>query len=1702
MYLFKKLLQCVIALFLIGSSVIMAENKPDRVRIAIFDESGFPGKSKRSIDWFKKTLSEAGMQVSIVGLKEIQNPLYFSCEKYDTIIFPHGGYVPLDAEEGLGRFMSKGGTVIIAGDIFGRFPYPDDVKAQYEKLSREFQTRRSFQIEEYGNFLMKNGLEQGCFLRYSPNTGKWIAPVAYLFFHNFMPKKIMDEFELCGWPNYSAFLNPRPFNEALVINPLLKSKLQGFPESILPETEVKKNKEKDLFRVQKISIGTGSTGVYNYNILIPLYRFTAPSGCKYPSFESAGNQEEDCNTDFFIYRYHDYVHNGATLIVLGKAGSVLFESEKGEDVLIGLLKLAESVLPGEFPAGYYRSFHLADKLISDFNRENIQLCSKLFKYATALYRNNDTETFDSAVKLWEEQKKTFNDINSKYVTLSQFRNRNTLADKAQIDSFISSCKLEIEKSQNLDRQYSAKLASIIRPPQVIEAKHPFKELIWEFATAPIGAFLSNDFFRKIKEMGINKAPLVSMDWEKSSEVYDTASVSSGYRMFSHTIPHAARKEFNMGILNPLTGQVSYKKETWFNSPDAWEKYESEISWFLKKAQSQKGIATISYGDERDMEWSLWDDYMRERFLKYLQGKYNTINNLNNAWGTAHTDFSQIQLPLKRPESQPEHALWEDWTRYREVYRFQEEVIPEIRIAKKYAPNLIHWYYGSYNMQGIHPANGINYYETGKLLNPASMEGNFTPQAEILNADICGFQKKVIISEWGTFYFPPAGDRAQIDLLKESIWNSVNWGMIACHTFIGWQNNSNFITPDGLIQPLGYQIKELNQDFKFIKHIYLDGDREEVPIRIVYSPTTRRHTSWPDIEKDKSLEEVSGYYDALRSLHYQARAIDEQAIMEGKLPKETKVIIVPQVTYMNSELFQKLGEFVKSGGILITTIDSGSFDEYGNRKDYLLSMAGVSCNPSASQKVGGIKISTFAKDVSALNAVFPENSKAVLSYDDGKAAGILSTVEKGKLLVLGFPFGREYNSVLKKDPAPALALLKKILDSVGIEQDYICSDDHLVVRPWNYCGDKYLMLNYLQRSEMIVKKESKGFPLKKTSGLIQFDFSIRGSFDVDDYLSGQKLQTSFDGTFTIVKGIIENPGGAVYKLIPATNKKISAVASKKEQIIAQQTPEASSQNLKAHALPFEGRLFWGEGKVKLGDYTFSSDIVTEGGWSGKFYATIELNGKAVKKECKKGETVKFRFLEKTLILECEDVVSVMPCNIKCRISEIKNAPSSSGCRIREENFHGQASIVMENDYVFARILPGLGGRIIELKHGKDYPNNMFCDTKAISTGLSNSWMNYGGMEENAGGYPGPCWNIPFKYKIMENSNERIVLKLEKSTPIRWAVETAKKREGYNSFEKTFTIETGKAVLTVKIRQYNENPREDTLTLRTHPLFNIGGDVNSADILYFPDINNSVVKIPYRSKTSTQVKNNGSWCVFMDGNQKTGIVQTFEKNAVSELYTWMGESGYNVELVYDLFKTPGGKYVDFDYNIGMINGLSGISGFSENTAVDIIPEGNGIYGKQQKVKFIIDAASLENTKLKMVPMIKNKKGELITEFKPIETAVMPEDSSHSLIEWNTADLPDGIYTFTVSISDSTEKVFQIHAKFKLAGESTEQAQKKIKFYRAKIDDMKKLYPKNNDNALRDKIVKGSITLNELEEAIKTNDRSKIEVLFGSLDEIVKK
>ena len=172
--------------------------------------------------------------------------------------------------------------------------------------------------------------------------------------------------------------------------------------------------------------------------------------------------------------------------------------------------------------------------------------------------------------------------------------------------------------------------------------------------------------------------------------------------------------------------------------------------------------------------------------------------------------------------------------------------------------------------------------------------------------------------------------------------------------------------------------------------------------------------------------------------------------------------------------------------------------------------------------------------------------------------------------------------------------------------------------------------------------------------------------------------------------------------------------------------------------------------------------------------------------------------------------------------------------------------------------------------------MFSNEKLVAQGSGDTWVDFGGMEENAGSWPGYFWNAPFEYKITKNSPNEVEVVL---------LRTKSQKNKPSALEKVYALKKGSAKLRVRNRMYNAREGKDTLKLRTHPGMSVGGDVSPSDTFFYPT-GQTAKAVPYSANRDHAFANEGAWLAVFDGDRKKGVVQEFARERVGGLYMYMG------------------------------------------------------------------------------------------------------------------------------------------------------------------------------------------------------------------------
>jgi len=1665
-------------------------------RVAIFDEPDFPSESPRSADWYADVLKKAGFQVTRLDFAKLTDPRVFHNKAFNTLIFPTGGNLPWAAEKPLVAFLRGGGTVFIDGNMMLRTDYrpPEEIRTRMNALHDDYV--RGGDAFAYWDFVANNDTPEYANV-FEMNDGRWHPPLAakqnyeYINFESFLA----DLF-LVPWPNIGQTTYARPFAEAVRRNDALGDLLAELPESVpaAPDAPPALRLAKPGGRGHNVFLSEESA----LDMVLPLYLFPDVShdAYAYSTHQDAGKKEKDRDADLYLVRYNNPLLRGGTLIHMGNLGSRMLAGNDGARTLLALLRLAESQWPGEPPKEFVDHVNEVRRLFSDYAGLSLQFRDLAQRLARVAFYRGEVKETDALEKesltersLFDRLSRRIEDLNK---LLLQTGDGGLQGDGKRVELIA-----ELNNAMNaLNRrlpELRRQAALRIKPPTEGKIVNPLDRIFIGLGNAVTyrGAARKEALRDRTGKMGL--------PWEG----YGVSSYRHEYTFNTHPF----KSEFESGTLDPRTGIVEPVKFSWMTTDEEREMWSRSFQWQLERVAKDPNINIIFGMDERNFAFSLWGPHEHGLFLGHLREKYDgDIAALNKVWGTQYGNFEEIQLPVQQPGTPSEHALWEDWTRFREIYRYEDEMMPSINTVKRFAPDELYLTWSTNYLNESSPASGLNFYEYGKALfdHPKKFKINGFEHAnradkEWLTFDIVSMFSRNCVSEWGAFYFPPDGHQNKVDLLSEALWNGIVNGQVGWDLF-------QFSTPGGnhlsyfdmvdLPLPLGWQLSLLSADLQKLAPIVLDGMREEPQVRIAYSNTTRRHTAWPEKEGDISFNAVGGLYDFFKRVHIAARAIDEQAVWEGHLPKACKLLILPDVLYQNQKFFEAAEKFLRAGGSVLVTTDSGTFDEYGRRTDSWLALAGVRPvapgNHSIPLPGGGSYFSRAnSAKMTGLQPIFPDEVEVLASFGDGVPALTRTQVGKGNLFMLGVDLGRDCALQWAAKPEGVLALLQPVLRTAGVEESLTIDVPRISARMWDYHGRKFLFLTDPGRV-----------------GFQKFEVTLAGDWSVKDYLLGSDMTVKFDGKVTRFQGLIASPGGLVYEL----RKGNRAVAEPVVKAAAPTTPNTAVPTMDEPAgpqnLPFEGRIWVGQDKLTVGDFVVESDVETGGGWGGETFLTVSYDGERHRRKVVPGDTLTFAFTNRRLNAVIKEVVSAYPGNVLCRLEEAKVDATLADCTVREEDFFGQKSVLVSNGLIAFRLVPALGGRMVELLSLPDAVNHLAVDGDAIRKNPAPSgWVDFGGMDENAGGWPGPFWNQPFTVAKTDASPDEVRVRLEMAQPVEWQTSYANPQGGVNRLVKEFTLRKGEARVEVRTLNSNEDKTARLTGLRTHPLFRIGGDAESSDVWAAPEQTGVSEKAhPFGgAQAQLRVSPAAGWSALIDTARRIALVNTFDLETVETLYLNTQPNGYNVELWAKPREIPAGGTFEFKHSLALIRGLSGVLGERNGLAANIAWESGASANAARPLKFSVQAGSAVGGDFQMKTEIRQGNTPVAT-FGPSPLRLEPGRAVSASHIWEVGDHVGGGYSvfFTILNADG-EPALQISRPFQVAnGKENEGRSKTVSEFERGIQRLREQYVKARGQAsaatMRLRIARAEILLEDLRKQMEFGNSTDAEAMARQIHSIL--
>ncbi len=1065
-------------------------------RVALFYDEQFPwceDISVKPLAWYTNTLTELGLNVTVVNAKELSDEKLITRKKFDTIFMPDGSSYPIKAEYTLTAFLAEGGNLVV-GEL------QEEVKA------------------------------------YDEEKGLWSRA---------MPVKSNERF-------YSVFSEwqigrnwslrdkgKRNLNVPLTRNAQLPEAIQ----SRLPPT-AGPFASNEWFQV--LGRVTGDASISG-NIIWPVY--TLPGGEK---------------TDFVGYRHHNIMLYGSTVVVLGKTGRLLLKkTDAAAGVIYAAFKICELPFPGEQSEAYYQRLFEVQKQISRLGEQYVDIHAALSDATLAAFYLGKSDRY---VELRNQLGKLEKDF---FVILDDKGKTDILLDAGEAPEQQDAVRKEmLARIPQLEKQFHTLIkgakeetGAIRRPVKTAVKNTTCDRLHFDAGwVAPIGSYmLRRHYFQTLRQLGLDVS---STDNDRMSEYLRDPLIRKNSAGVKFTV-RVDNWQSTYSRFDPVTGTVNEIKDEKQRRQSYDKPLETTVfatNW-PALVSKWKDVPIYRYSiyevimSERGMVTLYWGEQARKDYQAYLEQKYSTIQALNQRWKSDYPSFAEITVPVRQPQTEPEHGNWEDWTAFRDgVYNQKRKAVYDL--SKQNSPDIpVSVVMSIEALKGPY-FGGNNIYLFTQNQDISGTDGTYLAASlEWFWCDLnCGIPFHTM--EWGVYYRPSPDPRTWQNSLTADWWALFTGGAAGVNcfewSFKGHRGNSVDIV--GLPTLTGWQVRRLIGEVNQFDHIILDGKRR-ADIRILYSNTCRRHDqAWRGV-KSRHQDTVNNLYYKFMRWQWPARVLAEEALNEGKDISDCKLLLVPQAEYLREDTQNKLLDYVRGGGNVLVEGYSGKLDNYGHNSAKLFAAANVKCLPSSSKValIEGeeIPLGSIAS-ACRMEAEKGADVKVLISYTDNSPAVVSCQIGKGKLVFSGIPFG------MLNIKEGARRIMDGVNKDLGLVPRYDGKDPRLVMREWEYQGQTYLLCYYPNAHDNLFQECA---------------LKIHGAYKVHDYLLGMDVPTQTDKKDTAMRFVMPVPGVRVFRLDALNPEKLSQIKTVTNlgEISADQPSGANAPQ--AH-MPYTGFIYAG------------------------------------------------------------------------------------------------------------------------------------------------------------------------------------------------------------------------------------------------------------------------------------------------------------------------------------------------------------------------------------------------------------------------------------------------------------------------------------------------------------------------------------------------
>lgn len=1536
----------LIALFAGSSPSVQSAQLPEisRRRVAVFYETNFPGgKLVRDVGWFEAELKNMGLIPRVLDAGQVSDAAVLSTNAFDTLILPKND-MPFEAEYSIVKFLIEGGNVVSIS--------PMPTTWRFNTQTNGWESKQHVN-GWYAPFQLRS-------LPFDWAQRKWSRPLSV---------------NMEAGAGLTALLPPTagPFTNKIDGQPLY---FRLFDRWDLHLYAAGRQGDYDIEGGENISMAS--------NLILPLY--LQPNG------EPA---------DFIVYRYHNVVINGSTLVVLGQVGSkLLAESSSGAAVLRAALLACESRLPDEQDAAYYERLIQVNREVSDLGGLFMETQAALRDAAFYSFNgstNRDWQVFCGAITDCVAQVSGI--VNAKQQIDSLLA---ASVDFKKQDAGRKNLLARIAETRSTFQHFRQQAASAlkgVKPPAKPAIRHPLKTFVAEsYLTLPYNLYvLRESHFRTLKLLGIDADNGRIQKWYPEDP--RVRAQMKNFKIDLGTQYGYSQVRPSSGELNPSTGTITESKPQVLD----YAKAEQEIKATLE-AWKDCDILRIDAASETGLKYKYWGSQAREEYQKYLGDKYADIAALNAHWQTTFTNFADIALPTRQPATLSEHCNWEHWRNFREQ-TYEQWVSFFYATVKKYAPNVFVSHLVS-TMSMESPLYGVNFYNLTKYQDINGMDGTaVNPGKEWIYLDLT--RKPVMTGEWGGLYSTPGNIMEGTKFAAAKLWEEVSGGFCGINLWIwNWGGfGANYVDFTGLPTLYGWTARQVIAEFKQIEHILLDGVRAKPEIGILFSNTTRVHDQgWGAKGKgtfSKHVQSVINYYTHFLKFHRSGRVIPEEMLLEGEDLSQLRLLVMPQSEYLSKNVQQKLVAYVRNGGNLLVEGRGGRFDNFGHSLNLVFEEAGIvpAFVKDRTLMLDNITYALSAQDDLFVPASINDSSQVLASYADGQPALVSVPLGKGRIVFSGFSFGLwKY--------ACADEVIDRIWKNLNIAPKYVCSNDTVLFREWRYDNSDYLICTW----------RAGAAPLEPV------EIKVRGRRTVRDYLFGRDLPVTYDGQYTCFTTLLAN-GGRVFQLAGEGSEAAPSTAPAANPAREQTTTAHEEASV---TLPYEGYIY-DEKPLNIEGFTFQLNTTASGDNEdqGEAYLIVSKEGEKQKKRMLPKTDYVFNFRAKQFRVHCDSCHFKYPFAMIARIDNRQDPAPIPACSVMQV----KNILTMDNGFVRVRLDADQGGRIIEFCLSDDQANQVtrFGPTQALS--------------EHDGRFPGSFINRQMQVKILKDMPDESQVQLEMTEPFNMV-----------RLKKILTLRRGEAALDVQSMNFNHSTigAAYPLQLVFHAELNIGGQADEKDLFVIPEI----VRLPFLASQSGQGHTPKiPWAAIVDRGEQLAYIDAFNLDDVEKVYLWMDQQFYTLELFGVKKDTAQGQAVTLRHRLLLLRGVSGLDVFQDGIGLNLALNRTADQCRPIPIRLEVGSAQAapRHVRGEVVLLMDGRKVKDLATFD--DSVALEQPLVHD-IKLQAETLSDGAYELEVALrADGITDPLKLRKPLRLAGKEKQRQLLLYSDWKARLIEIRK-------------------------------------------------